>query len=567
MPPADSLVPTLTDGVVTLRPLVTTDVSAVVEQSRDPETMRWTFVPRPYTEDDGRQFVDRTARGWRDDTGCGWAVEHDGRFAGLVSYQPRGAGAVEVAYAAHPAARGQGVLTRAVRLAATHAFQRGATVMLWHARVGNFGSRKVAWRCGFVIGGPVVSTHHDEVVEAWAGHLRPGDLMEPRGRWLFPPVLEGDGIRVRPFRDEDGATLPEEHDPLTALFSANLPTRETYPSWLVNRRTLAATGTAVACAVVDAASDELLGGIDLHRLDVPLFSGTGLLGYWLLPDARGRGALSRALELVIPWSFAPLAEGGLGLHALTASCSVDNTASARVLRRAGFAPIGTARQLMRAGAASTGELHDELQFDLLVGDDREAQRVEPIRLPVVETPRFRLRPWRTDDVPDMDEGPDDESLHFMPALAHPGAGTYPAWLARHTRFAESAVGLDWCVADRETDHALGNVTVFDLDPGRAGFQAELGYWLHPTARGQGVLREVLPAVIEHAFRPVADGGLGLSRLHAGTVLENAASQAVLRRAGFRAWGQDRQAWRNGLGELTDGAFFELLATDPRPEDR
>jgi RimJ/RimL family protein N-acetyltransferase len=570
MPPTDlpaTTAPTLSDEVVTLRALVGADLEAVVEQSQDPETVRWTFVPRPYSESDGREFIDQTAQAWRDDTGRGWAIEHEGRFAGLIAYQPRGGGAVEVAFAAHPAARGQGVMTRAVRLAAAHAFEHGAAVVLWHARVGNFGSRKVAWRCGFTMGGPVVATRHDQVVEAWTGHLRRGELMEPGGRWLFPPVLESDGLRIRPFRETDGAALPEEHDPLTALFSQNLPTRESYAAWLLGRRTLAATGSSVACAVADAASDELLGGVDLHRLDVPLFAGTGILGYWLLESARGRGAMNRALDLVLPWALEPLAEGGLGLHGLSAGCSVDNVASARVLRRAGFALVGTSRQSMRAEGSLTGATHDELLFDLLATDDREEQRVLPRRLPVVETPRFRLRDWRDADVPSVDEGPDDDSLRFMPRLAHPSHDTYAAWLARHRGFHDAGTGVDWCVADRETDHALGDVTVFDLDPGPEGFQAEIGYWLHPQARGRRVLREVLPVVIDHAFRSPAEGGLGLTRLHAGTVADNAASQSVLRTAGFRRCGDDRQSWRNGNGELTDGVLFELLSTDPRPTER
>ena len=219
---------------------------------------------------------------------------------------------------------------------------------------------------------------------------------------------------------------------------------------------------------------------------------------------------------------------------------------------------------MRAEGSLTGPVHDELLFDVLATDDRDAQRVEPLRLPEVETPRFRLREWRDDDVPADDEGPDAASLRFMPASAHPDRDTYAAWLARHRSFAEAGTGVDWCVADRGTDHALGNVTVFHLDPGPDGFQAEIGYWLHPTARGRGVLREVLPTVLDHAFRPRAEGGLGLTRVHAGTVADNAASQRVLAAAGFRRFGDDRQAWRNGEGHLTDGVLFELLASDPRP---
>lgn len=564
--PVRSLVdiPTLTDGVVTLRALTLDDLEAVVEQSSDPETTRWTFVPEPYTEADGRQFIDRSLAEWQADTRCEWAIEADGRFAGLVSHESRGGGAVEIAYAAHPAARGRGHMTRAVRLAARHAFDRGAVVVLWHAQVGNFGSRKVAWRCGFTLGGSTVATRHDQVVEVWSGHLWPGDAMEPRGRWLFPPVLEGDGLRIRPFRASDGAALPVHHDELMHRFSSVLPTRDTFPDWLLRRRTSEATGSAVACAIAAAESDLLLGGVDLHRLDVPLFPGTAVLGYWLVESARGRGVVSRALELVLPWSFSPLAQGGLGLHGLSAGCAAPNLASARVLRRAGLAFVGTQRQANREGGSLTGPVHDELLFDLLATDDRDAQRVVPHRLPVLGTARYRLRRWRDDDVPAPDEGPDAASLRFMPPFAHPTPETYAAWLARHRAIAAAGVGVDWCVADRETDHALGNVTVFHLDPGREGFQAEIGYWLHPGARGRRVLGEALPVVLDHAFRCRPDGGLGLTRLHAGTVADNIASQRVLLAAGFRRWGDDRQAWRNSEGELTDGVYFELLATDPRP---
>jgi RimJ/RimL family protein N-acetyltransferase len=74
-------------------------------------------------------------------------------------------------------------------------------------------------------------------------------------------------------------------------------------------------------------------------------------------------------------------------------------------------------------------------------------------------------------------------------------------------------------------------------------------------------------MVDHAFAPVSAGGLGLTRLYAETDLENTVSQAVLLRAGFRRWGQDRQAFRNGAGDVTDGAYFELLATEERLDRR
>src|SRR3954468_18459779 len=84
-------VPTLTDGVVTLRRHHEDDVDAIVEQSRDPLSRRWTEVPDPYGREDARRFVrDVMAGGWAADQEWAFAVEafdDDGtsRYAGTVT--------------------------------------------------------------------------------------------------------------------------------------------------------------------------------------------------------------------------------------------------------------------------------------------------------------------------------------------------------------------------------------------------------------------------------------------------------------------------------------------------
>ena len=109
-----TVAPTLSDGTVTLRPVTPDDVASVVEQSLDPETVRWTSVPPDYTEADARAFlqhgVEEHAAGRR----TTWAVEHDGGFAGLVSLRTQGDGVEEVSFAGHPAHRGRGLVTAAV---------------------------------------------------------------------------------------------------------------------------------------------------------------------------------------------------------------------------------------------------------------------------------------------------------------------------------------------------------------------------------------------------------------------------------------------------------------------
>ena len=181
--------------------------------------------------------------------------------------------------------------------------------------------------------------------------------------------------------------------------------------------------------------------------------------------------------------------------------------------------------------------------------------------PVVETSRLRLRPWRDTDAPGPGEGPDAASRRFMPAGAQPGPDDFPAWLARRRLEMATGADLHWCIADLTTDEMLGNVQIFRMGPAQGRFQGELGYWLRPGARGRGFAGEALAAAVAHAFRPVADGGLGLIRLHAVTDSDNGASRSILASAGFTQWGANHQAWRRTDGSLADGVYFELLSVE------
>lgn len=192
---------------------------------------------------------------------------------------------------------------------------------------------------------------------------------------------------------------------------------------------------------------------------------------------------------------------------------------------------------------------------------RSPENIPPSMPPVFETSRLRLRPWRDTDTPGADQGPDEASLRFMPEGAQPGPDDFPAWLARRRREMDGGGDLHWCVADVSSDVMLGNVQIFRMGPAEGRFQGELGYWLRPGARRQGVIGEAVGPVIAHALTPVHRGGLGLVRLHAATDRDNHRSQSILRSAGFTQWGADHQAWRRSDGSLSDGVYFELLASE------
>jgi len=81
---------------------------------------------------------------------------------------------------------------------------------------------------------------------------------------------------------------------------------------------------------------------------------------------------------------------------------------------------------------------------------------------------------------------------------------------------------------------FGAYSAIDSDIGTG--TAELGYWVHPGARGRGVATEAARLIVRHTLIPVDDGGLGLRRLTLRAAAQNVASQRVAERAGLRPAG-------------------------------
>ena len=111
-------------------------------------------------------------------------------------------------------------------------------------------------------------------------------------------------------------------------------------------------------AVTDRASGALMGavGVALKRQD----AGMAEIGYWLAPEARGRGAATRALRLLSRWTLREWPIRRLHLMA-----DVDNTASQAVAVRAGFTREG----VMRSGMLARGVARDHVVFSLLPGEE------------------------------------------------------------------------------------------------------------------------------------------------------------------------------------------------------
>lgn len=364
-------VPVLSDGVVTLRAHREEDIEAVLEQSTDPLSVRWTRVPVPYGLDDARRFVREVMPGgWATDQEWGFAVEHDGGYGGTVSLRNEGPGRAEIAYGAHPRVRGQGVVERALRLLLDWGFSpagRDLEAVLWWAEQGNWASRKTAWRLGFPCDGTIRRwlDERDGLVDAWIGTLTREDRREPRNPWLDVPRITGDGVVLRVHRDDDLPRVLEAcRDERTAYWLGGLPqpyTEAVGRAFLRDRHEGMARGIALHWMVADPDDDRLLGTVSIMEIDGP----TGAeIGYWTHPDARGRGVMTEAVRLAARHAFIDAEDGGLGLPKVRLVSAVDNTASRRVAEANGFREGGTER----LGTRCRDGWHDTVLYDLLPTD-------------------------------------------------------------------------------------------------------------------------------------------------------------------------------------------------------
>ena len=225
-------VPVLTDGVVTLRAHHAGDVDGVLEQCLDPVSQAWTTVPVPYTREQAEGFVgERVPAAW---AGGSWvfAVEAEDetglpRFCGTVELRDEGDARAEIAYGAHPWARGRGIVHRALELLLAWGFEeQGLQTVIWWANRGNWASRRTAWRLGFTFEGTVPQwlPQRGELRDAWVGVLRADDERVPRTPWLDVPRIEGERVVLRPFRDDDAARVVEAcRDERTAWWLGTMP--------------------------------------------------------------------------------------------------------------------------------------------------------------------------------------------------------------------------------------------------------------------------------------------------------------------------------------------------------
>jgi RimJ/RimL family protein N-acetyltransferase len=151
-------------------------------------------------------------------------------------------------------------------------------------------------------------------------------------------------------------------------------------------------------------------------------------------------------------------------------------------------------------------------------------------IPVIETERLRLRPWRDDDLDAYAAlCADPEVMKFFgkhgETKTRAESAEQLAGFAAH--WDQHGFGL-WCAADRETDWCLGFVGLAvptflpEVLPA-----VEIGWRLERAAWGQGLATEGARRVVPFAF-----DDLGLDRIVSIARVENRASWNIMEKLGM-----------------------------------
>lgn len=149
------------------------------------------------------------------------------------------------------------------------------------------------------------------------------------------------------------------------------------------------------------------------------------------------------------------------------------------------------------------------------------------RIPVLETPRLRLRKMMPADSGDMYayacRGDVTEYLLWDP---HPSPAYTKAYLTHLQRQYAGGCFFDWAVVLREENKMIGTCGFARLDD--ANNSGEIGYVFHPDYWGRGLASEAVRMVLKYGFL-----SLKLQRIEARCMEENERSLQVMKRCGMQ----------------------------------
>jgi ribosomal-protein-alanine N-acetyltransferase len=118
-------------------------------------------------------------------------------------------------------------------------------------------------------------------------------------------------------------------------------------------------GTGHIFFIFDKKTGALMGGCQISNIRQGVAQSAATLGYWMGQRYAGKGMMTDAVTSLTRYCITKL-----GLHRIEAACLADNTASRRVLTKAGFVEEGVARRYLKIN----GQWRDHVLFAIIEDD-------------------------------------------------------------------------------------------------------------------------------------------------------------------------------------------------------
>lgn len=322
-----------------------------------------------YTLEDAGQWIADAAHAGKAGESCTFAIlDTDGDLLGGIALRriDHAGCSASLGCWVRPSQQGQGVATRAIGMLGKLAFQSLALQRIEIlARVDNMAARRCAEKAGACFSGIVP----DRLIDA--GQCLPAALYsllpeETNEEIATAPVLDDGPLRLRAFRPNDlDALLASLHESMNSIGHWEDWCTPSYSAtdgrhWIAHtRRSWRGVGDQCALAIVDRASDNLIGSVSINQWRAEFRCAN--LGYWVRRSRQGQGIASRAAHLLAAHALRTPA-----LQRLEIVTIETNLASRRVAEKAGARFEGIARcRLLQKGEPQSAAIYALTAADLL----------------------------------------------------------------------------------------------------------------------------------------------------------------------------------------------------------
>jgi [ribosomal protein S5]-alanine N-acetyltransferase len=384
------------------------------------------------------------------------------------------------------------------------------------------------------------------------------------------PTIHGPSVTLREPRLADAAALHARlTTPPVTRFVSTPPSSpegfERFISWVQHERHF---GRHVCFAIIPDKTNEATGLIQVREIEAGF--GTSEWGFALAESQWGTGLFMTCARLVLDFAFRHMR-----VHRLEARASVSNGRGNGVLHKLGAVPEGILRQSFANHALRSDQI-----LWAIIADDWLASHPDPacqVDCQVVQAPeaivtvaRTAPAPWRA-GLPSL-QGAGVTLRELLPRdadaltslFSDPEVGRYipppPATAGDFSRFIqwaheqrESGTVICFGVVPESSDVAVGILQLHELEvPFRT---AEWGFVLGRPYWGTGLFERSAQPFLHFVFDTV-----GVHRLEARAMANNARANAVLRRLGSSKEGHLRRSFLLG-GEYHDDVLWALLKSD------